>query len=120
MTPLFVLKRDGRREAFSREKLANDIRQATLKRPISKETVELMVDGISADLGDSLVKEIPFRIIGDMVLERLLSVDKIAYMRFACLYRDFKDPGDFLLELEHLFKIELDATDEPRSREDKR
>jgi len=68
-----------------------------------------MVDSITAELSSSMLREIPYQIVGDMVLEKLLSLDKIAYIRFSSVYKDFKDPRDFLLELEHLFNLQIES-----------
>jgi len=107
--PLLVIKRDGKKEEFSREKLVSDIRKASEKRPISTVSIERMVDSITAELSSSMLREIPYQIVGDMVLEKLLSLDKIAYIRFSSVYKDFKDPRDFLLELEHLFNLQIES-----------
>lgn len=109
VTPLLVIKKDGRREEFSRDKLLAGLRRACEKRPVPLDTLERVVDSISTELANSMVREVPFQVIGEMVLERLLEVDKIAYVRYASVYKDFKDPRDFLLELEHLFNLQATA-----------
>lgn len=106
VTPLLVIKKDGRREEFSRDKLVAGLRRACEKRPVPLDALERVVDGINAELANSMVREVPFQVIGEMVLERLLEIDKIAYVRYASVYKDFKDPRDFLLELEHLFELQ--------------
>jgi transcriptional repressor NrdR len=106
VTPLSVIKKDGRREEFSREKLLSGLRRAAEKRPVAVDVLERLVDSINAELANSMVREIPFQVIGEMVLERLLEIDKIAYVRFASVYKDFKDPRDFLQEIDHLFSLQ--------------
>jgi len=90
-TALLVIKKDGRREEFSREKLIAGIRKACAKRPVSQETIEQMVDDIEAQLHKLGKGEVATSIIGDMVMERLRRLDGIAYIRFASVYRAFAD-----------------------------
>jgi len=112
-TPFLVIKRDGRREEFSREELLDGLKKAAEKRPIPVSRLEQLVDSIHTELSSSLVHEVPFQVIGEMVLERLLELDKIAYVRFASVYKRFEDPRDFLLELEHLFNLENGPIEPP-------
>jgi transcriptional repressor NrdR len=88
---LMVAKRDGRREAFDRDKLADGIWKACAKRPVSSEEVESMVAEIEANLYGLGQAEVPSRMIGEMVMERLKAVDAVAYVRFASVYRSFAD-----------------------------
>lgn len=88
---LFVVKKDGRREVFQREKLLTGIRKACEKRPLPIGTIEKMVDEIEEELFKMGKKEVPSYIIGDMVMERLKKIDHIAYIRFASVYRQFPD-----------------------------
>ena len=88
---LFVIKKDERREEFDREKLLTGIRKACDKRPLPTGTVDKLVDDIEAELYQLGKAEIPGAVIGDMVMERLKSLDHIAYIRFASVYRDFTD-----------------------------
>jgi len=88
---LFVVKKDGRREEFSRGKLLSGIRKACEKRPLPTGTVDKVVDDIEAELYHLGKPEIPGAVIGDMVMERLKSLDYIAYIRFASVYREFTD-----------------------------
>jgi transcriptional repressor NrdR len=88
---LLVIKKDGRREEFNREKVISGIRKACTKRPISQETIERMVDEIEARLRKSGKGEVAASVIGDMVMEGLRQLDGIAYIRFASVYRDFAD-----------------------------
>ncbi len=88
---LLVIKKDGRREEFNREKVISGIRKACTKRPISQETIERTADEIEVRLRKSGKGEVAASIIGDMVMEELRQLDGIAYIRFASVYRDFAD-----------------------------
>jgi len=88
---LLVMKRDGRREAFDRQKLFEGIWKACAKRPIASADVERMVDGIESSLYSLGQSEVPSRVIGEMVMERLSKMDPVAYVRFASVYRSFAD-----------------------------
>ena len=88
---LFIIKKDQRREEFSREKLLSGIRKACEKRPLPTGTVEKLVDEIEADLYHLGKSEVPSTHIGDLVMEKLKGLDNIAYIRFASVYRDFAD-----------------------------
>ncbi len=101
-TPMMVIKRDRGREPYHREKLAKGIRRACEKRDISTEQMENVVDRVEAMIGRSFEKEIPSRVIGEYTLEVLKDVDEVAYVRFASVYKQFKDIHSFLEELNHL------------------
>ncbi len=88
---LLVIKKDGRREEFSREKVISGVRKACAKRPVSQETIEQMVDDIEDRLRKSGKGEVATSLIGDMVMERLRQLDGIAYIRFASVYHSFAD-----------------------------
>jgi transcriptional repressor NrdR len=88
---IFVIKKDGRREEFDREKLLTGIRKACDKRPLASGAVAELVDGIEAELYQTGKSEIPSSVIGDMVMARLKKTDHIAYIRFASVYREFAD-----------------------------
>jgi transcriptional repressor NrdR len=94
-TALMVSKRDSRREEFNREKLVTGIRKACTKRPIPSRTIEKMVEDIETELQHLGQGEVPSDIIGQMVMERLISVDRVAYIRYASVYRDFQDIESF-------------------------
>jgi transcriptional repressor NrdR len=94
-TALLVSKRDNRREEFNREKLVNGIRKACAKRPIPSKTIEKMVEDIETELQHLGQGEVPSDIIGRMVMERLINVDRVAYIRYASVYRDFQDIESF-------------------------
>ena len=91
---LYVIKKDGRREPFQREKLLTGVRKACEKRPLPTGTLEKMVDDIEGELYRLGKEEIPSQALGDMVMERLKSLDHIAYIRFASVYRQFTDLSD--------------------------
>lgn len=99
---LVVAKRDGRREPFIRDKLLNSIRLACAKRPMPLGTLEKLVDEIEAQLQGLGRAEIPSSLIGEMVIERLKRLDRVAYIRFASVYRDFDDLERFREEIEAL------------------
>jgi len=102
--PLFVIKKDGRREEFDRSKIMTGITKASEKRPVSREDIERIADEIEAALRDQLANEIPARQIGEMVMERLRAIDEVAYVRFASVYKDFRDVDSFLEEIRGLTK----------------
>ena len=100
---LMVVKRDGRREAFSREKLINGIKRACEKRPVSAADVEEMVERIQTDL-QRQGPEVTSRQVGERVMEELQRLDEVAYVRFASVYRHFKDVNQFMEEIRGLMK----------------
>ena len=99
---LRVIKRDGRNEDLDRHKLISGIERACEKRPVSTEKVENIVDSIIADLENEFEREVPSDVIGEKVMRRLKEVDDVAYVRFASVYRRFKDVGQFLNEIQGL------------------
>jgi transcriptional repressor NrdR len=103
-TPLLVIKKDGRREPFSREKILNGILRACEKRPIPAERIHAIVDVIENDLARQALEEVPSHVIGERVMEELHKMDEVAYVRFASVYRHFKDLNQFLEELRSLLK----------------
>ena len=92
---LMVSKHDGRREEFNREKLIIGIRKACTKRPISSRTIEKMVEDVEAELQHLGQVEVPTSILGSMVMERLMKLDRVAYIRFASIYQDFQQIESF-------------------------
>ena len=92
---LMVSKQDGRREEFNREKLIVGIRKACTKRPISSRTIEKMVEEVESELQHLGQVEIPTSILGSMVMDRLMKLDRVAYIRYASVYRDFQDIESF-------------------------
>ena len=101
---LAILKKDGRREAFDREKLKRGIIKACEKRPVSYEQIEALIDKLEAELRKLKSKEVPSKLIGEKVMNGLKKLDKIAYIRFASVYRSFADVTDFQKELKDLIK----------------
>lgn len=100
--PLLVIKKGGTRETFDRNKLFNGISRACEKRPVSIEAIEKMVARIEAELRDSNEREISSVIIGEMVMDRLRSLDEVAYVRFASVYRQFTDINGFINTIDQL------------------
>lgn len=96
---LVVIKRDGGSEDFDRNKLLGGLRKACEKRPVDLEQLNMIVSDVMAKLESEYGKEIPSRAIGEIVMEKLKPVDKIAYVRFASVYKDFHDVSDFAEEL---------------------
>ncbi len=96
---LRVIKRDLRHEDVDRGKLINGIMRACQKRPISAEQIEAMADSILSELGNEYDREVPSSAIGEKVMERLEKLDEVAYIRFASVYRRFKDVNQFLSEV---------------------
>ncbi|MDY6856998.1 MAG: transcriptional regulator NrdR [Thermodesulfobacteriota bacterium] len=97
-----IVKKDGRREAFNRTKIFNGIKRACEKRPISIDIMEGVVDRIEQEIQDSGEKEIKCSQIGERVMKALHDLDAVAYVRFASVYREFKDVGDFMVEVRDL------------------
>jgi len=100
--PLLVVKRDGRKETFDRLKLMRGLLTATVKRNVPLEDLESLIDDIETELRDAGVTEVDAQDLGMMVLKRLVVLDKVAYVRFASVYRDFKDVDEFNEELRSL------------------
>ncbi len=101
---LMVVKKDGRREPFSRQKLLSGLHKACEKRPVSTEQLEIMVSDIERELRDVSDREVSSELIGEMVMNKLFQTDEIAYIRFASVYRQFKDIKKFMEELDELVK----------------
>ena len=108
-----VVKKDGRREPFDRTKILSGIKKACEKRPISMETMEEMIEKIERDLQESEAKEIDGNTLGEKVMNALHGLDEVAYVRFASVYRSFKDISEFMVELQGLLK------EDPKSRKSK-
>jgi len=99
---LLVLKRDGRREEFTRVKLASGIEKACQKRPISPKAIEDLVDKIANEVTDKYEREVPGEVIGKLVMDALREIDEVAYVRFASVYRRFQEATDFVHEVNKL------------------
>ncbi len=102
--PYMVIKKDGRREKFDRQKVLNGLLKACEKRPVSMARLAGIVDEVEGKLSESAEREISTTTIGELLMERLRALDKIAYVRFASVYRDFQDVEAFLLELRQLIR----------------
>ena len=100
--PIIVIKKDKSRETFNRNKLMTGLLRACEKRPVSLEKLEDIIDDIEAVLQNSLDREISSDKIGELVMDKLKEVDEVAYVRFASVYRQFKDIGTFMSELNKL------------------
>jgi len=100
--PVMIVKKDGRREVFSIDKLRSGIQKACQKRNISVNIIEEFLDELERDLRESGEKEIPSHKIGEKVMAKLYEIDDVAYVRFASVYREFKDVNDFVSELKSL------------------
>lgn len=103
-TPLLVVKKDGSKETFDRQKLMRGLVAATVKRDVPIKRLDELIDDIESELRDDGISEVSSQEIGSMVLKRLLSLDKVAYVRFASVYRDFKDVDEFATELRSLIR----------------
>lgn len=102
--PLMVVKKDGNRQTFDKTKLLNGMIRACEKRPVSYDTLEKIADEIEQELQNSLERETSTERIGELVMDRLKDVDEVAYVRFASVYRQFKDLNTFMAELNKLLK----------------
>ncbi len=100
--PIIVIKKDKSREVFNRDKLLNGLLRACEKRPVSLVDLERLIDEIEAVLQNSLDREVSSEKIGELVMDKLKDVDEVAYVRFASVYRQFKDIGTFMNELNKL------------------
>ncbi len=100
--PFMVVKKDGSREAFDRAKVLNGIIKACQKRPVSISAIETIVGDIERGLNNMMEKEIESKIIGEVIMEHLKELDEVAYVRFASVYRQFKDVNTFVAEIEKL------------------
>ena len=102
MIPVTVIKRDGTREIFDKNKLLGGILKSCNKRPVTAKQIETLVDDIENTLTGSAEREVHSKDIGNMVMERLKELDEVAYVRFASVYRQFKDINTFIDELEKM------------------
>lgn len=99
---LFIIKRDGRREEFSKDKLLAGIKKACQKRPISPKITEDLVERIVNEITDKYEREVPGEVIGKLVMDGLRQIDEVAYVRFASVYRRFQEATDFVQEVKKL------------------
>jgi len=104
--PVMIVKKDNRREEFDREKIFKGIQKACEKRAISVDQIEEMVSGIERDLREGSDREVLSKVVGEKIITALKGVDDVAYVRFASVYREFKDVADFIQELRGLLPKE--------------
>ena len=100
--PIMIIKKDGRREIFNRDKVRSGIKRACEKRNISMNLIEEFIDELERDLRETGEKELPASAIGEKIMGKLHELDDVAYVRFASVYREFKDVNDFFAELKTL------------------
>lgn len=100
--PLFVIKKDHRREAYDRSKVLGGIRKACEKRPVSLEDQDRIADELECMLREKYEKEVSSKVVGEHIMRRLAQVDQVAYVRFASVYREFQDVSHFMKELKTL------------------
>ena len=107
--PLRVIKKDGGRETFDRQKILSGLLKACEKRPVPLDSVEAIVNELEEHIGEGPDREVSSRFIGEFVMRKLRELDQVAYVRFASVYRDFKDINQFLQELRPLLEKGTDA-----------
>lgn len=100
--PIMIIKKDGRREVFNREKVRSGIQKACEKRNISMNVIEEFIDDLERDLREMGEKELPASVVGEKTMIKLHELDDVAYVRFASVYREFKDVNDFVSEFKSL------------------
>lgn len=100
--PLIIIKKDNNREQYNRKKIENGVLRACYKRPVSADTIQQTVDSIETKIFSLEAKEIPSSTIGEIVMEELKGLDEVAYVRFASVYREFKDVNTFMDELKKI------------------
>ncbi len=100
--PIIVVKKDGNRQVFNRNKLLNGIIKSCEKRPVSLDEIEKIVDDIEKTLSNSLEKEVTSVEIGELIMNKLKDIDEVSYVRFASVYRQFKDVNSFMEELKKI------------------
>jgi transcriptional repressor NrdR len=101
-----IVKKDGRREPFDRNKIIRGIQKACEKRPVSIDTIEQLVEKLGKRIQESGVKEISSSVVGETIMQELHDLDQVAYVRFASVYRSFKDLNEFMTELKELLDEE--------------
>ena len=114
--PYMVVKKDGRRELFDRQKILNGLMRAGEKRPVSMSQLETIVDDIEKAVQDSADREMPTSEVGKTIMRRLKALDKVAYVRFASVYLEFEDVTEFMNELKALVSSRTPATDAKKKR----
>jgi transcriptional repressor NrdR len=104
--PIMIIKKDGRRELFNRDKVRSGMLKACEKRNISMNSIEEFIDDMERDLREAEEKEIPAAVVGEKIMAKLHELDDVAYVRFASVYREFKDVNDFVSELKKLLSTD--------------
>ncbi len=107
--PFFVIKKDGARVPFDRDRIRNGVTKACEKRPVSAEQIDALLDDIEARINEMFDKEVASKFIGNMVMDSLQELDQVAYVRFASVYRDFKDVNEFVDELRRILERDGDG-----------
>ncbi len=102
--PLLVVKKDGRRQPFDRKKISNGVQKACEKRPVSSERIEELVTSVEREIYRKFEREVSSKDIGALLMDKLALLDEVAYVRFASVYRQFKDVNQFMSELKGLLK----------------
>lgn len=108
----YVIKKDGRREAFDRRKIVEGMLRACEKRPVSIDRIESVADSIEQDLMEKSEKEISVSYVGERVMEALQTMDDVAYVRFASVYRSFRDIDEFIREIRELYEFKETRSDQ--------
>ena len=111
-TPVVVVKNNGMRQSYNPDKIRNGIIKSCEKRPVSIQVIDDMVADISKEIYNSMESEVTTKKIGEMVMERLKKVDEVAYVRYASVYRSFKDLSSFMAELKQMMKAEKKKNDD--------
>lgn len=106
----YVIKKDGRREEFNRDKILSGVKKACQKRPVSIQQMEMLVDRVEQYCQELGEKEISAMVAGEKVVKELYSIDDVAYVRFASVYRSFKDVNEFMVELKDILKKKEDVS----------
>jgi transcriptional repressor NrdR len=106
VTPVLVVKNNGARESFNPEKIRNGIVKSCEKRPVSASEIDGIVADISKEIYNAMESEVSTKVIGEMVMDRLKDVDEVAYVRYASVYRSFRDLSSFMSELKQMMKDE--------------
>ena len=117
--PIMIIKKDGRREVFNRDKVRSGVKKACEKRDISMNVIEEFIDDLERDLREIDEKELPASVIGEKIMVKLHELDDVAYVRFASVYREFKDVNDFVSELKSLLSNH-EKTDDKRQKSEVR
>jgi len=117
--PIMIIKKDGRREVFNREKVRSGVKKACQKRNISMNVIEEFIDDLERDLREIGEKEIAASVVGEKIMIKLHELDDVAYVRFASVYREFKDVNDFVSELKSLLSNHDKPDDRGQKSEDR-